>query len=120
MPTITVQKRTAAAIDATPNMTIWHTIKSYLEAKRDAIYEEISHYRAPIPACDVQFNHLLEERSRVFQELSRVNSLAAQSQSWDDPRPLVEEFLTTSTCLDAESKQHLRTVVVQMPTVQGT
>lgn len=119
MTTFKVQKGNATATDTTPNTTIWHTIKICLEAKRDAIYEEISYYRAPIPACDVQFNHLLEERSRVFQELSQVNSLAAQAQAGDDPQPLLEEFLTTSTCLDTASKQHLRIAIAQMPTIQG-
>lgn len=113
MTTITVQKRTQATIEATPNSTIWHTIKEHLEAKRDAIYEEISHYRAPIPACDVQFNHLLEERARVFQELSRLHAIANQAHSWHELRPLLEEFLTNATMFDAATKQRLFVIVAQ-------
>lgn len=50
-----------------------------LGAKRDALEQErlrlqaeITAYPMPIPACDAQFNRLLEERSRVCEELARV------------------------------------------------
>ena len=114
MTTIKVQKGTAIAVNAMPTPTIWQTIKDGLEARRDAIYEEISHYRAPIPACDVQFNHLLEERSRVFQELSRLNAIATQAHSWHELRPLLEEFLTNATTFDTATKQRLSVIVAQM------
>ena len=45
-----------------------------LEQERARINREIRDYPAPIPACDEQFNHLLEERTRVAVELGRLGS----------------------------------------------
>lgn len=42
-----------------------------LEAERDRILEEIRAYPPPIPACDEHFNHLLERRDQIEQELAR-------------------------------------------------
>jgi hypothetical protein len=99
--------------EADRSMMLCRAIKVSLEAKRDQIYEEIRGYRPPIPACDVQFNFLLEERTRVFQELSRVNSLAKAKLPTGDLLALLDEFLRMSTCIDAETKQRMRVEVGQ-------
>ena len=52
--------------------------KTQLEAEQRRINEEIKLYPHPIPACDAQFNYLLEERTRIAQELAR---LAAPAQT---------------------------------------
>ena len=44
-----------------------------LEKERLAIQAEISAYPMPIPACDVCFNDLLEQRARICAELARVD-----------------------------------------------
>ena len=43
-----------------------------LEQERLRIQAEISSYPAPIPACDVYFNDLLEQRSRICEALVRL------------------------------------------------
>ena len=43
-----------------------------LEVERNRVCAEIASYPPPIPACDEQFNHLLEERDRISRELSRL------------------------------------------------
>ena len=40
-----------------------------LEARRRELDAEIRDYPTPIPRCDAQFNHLMEERSRIAREL---------------------------------------------------
>jgi hypothetical protein len=45
-------------------------IRSLLEQQRVRIQEEIANYPPPITACDAQFNHLLEQRSRIARELA--------------------------------------------------
>ena len=47
----------------------WSEIRSLLEQQRFRIQEEIANYPPPITACDAQFNHLLEQRSRIAREL---------------------------------------------------
>jgi hypothetical protein len=50
-----------------------------LEVERDRVREAIASYPPPIPACDEQFNHLLEERDRISRELSRLKRAVHQA-----------------------------------------
>ena len=54
--------------------------------------EEIRAYPAPIPACDAQFNHLLELRRLLPGELARLEAAAC------DPAASVEAFVCASPC----------------------
>jgi hypothetical protein len=45
-----------------------------LERERVRLQAEISSYPAPIPACDVYFNDLLERRNRICEALTRLSS----------------------------------------------
>jgi hypothetical protein len=71
-------------------------LKGLLDKKKQTIFEEIKHYPRPIAACDQQFNHLLEQRMTILQELSRLQELTdKQRLSFD----LLDEFMRTSGCL---------------------
>ena len=48
--------------------------KVYLLAERDKVNEQIGSYPPPIPACDAQFNYLLDERARISNELKFVDT----------------------------------------------
>lgn len=50
----------------------WDGLREALERLQREVAEEIHGYPAPIPACDAQFNHLLELRRLVPQELARL------------------------------------------------
>lgn len=88
--------------------SIWQEIRGYLTPQRDQIYEAIHRYPPPIPACDVQFNHLLEKRSQLAQELSRLNTLTKQNLPWREQLQLADEFIGVSICLPEEAKQKIR------------
>ena len=53
-------------------MELAHTSKEALETTLQQIKAEIRSYPAPITACDVHFNRLLEDRARLTQELKRL------------------------------------------------
>ena len=74
----------------------WRNIKYHLEKKRDRIYTEIKDYPPPIPACDQQFNFLLEERTRIAQVLNQIDKLAAESLSHSTPLQLLDQFIRSS------------------------
>jgi hypothetical protein len=44
-----------------------------LERERLRLQAEINSYPAPIPACDVYFNDLLERRNRICEALTRLS-----------------------------------------------
>jgi len=58
------------------NQTIIQDLITLYESQKSRIQDEIRHYPSPIPACDAQFNHLLEKRDRLSIELNRLHQLS--------------------------------------------
>jgi len=80
--------------------TVWLEIKTFLEAKKNRIYDEILNYPPPIPACDVQFNHLLAERARLTAELNRLQDLSRQATNETEAAQLLKAFITSCEDID--------------------
>ena len=47
-------------------------IDARLQTRREAVEKQIRAYPPPIPACDAQFNFLLEERDRLCRETAAL------------------------------------------------
>lgn len=71
----------------------WQSIYRQLNNQRDAIIDEIRSYPPPIPACDVQYNYLLEQRTRVLRELKQLSRIEL------DDNNALQEFVATSAFL---------------------
>ena len=50
----------------------------HLATAKGRVSEAIRNYPPPIPACDQQFNHLLEERHRLGAALRRLDAIKEQ------------------------------------------
>jgi chorismate mutase len=87
--------------------SIWAEIQTRLEKEKDRVYEEIVNYPPPIPACDAQFNYLLEERARISQEVSRVHELSTKNLTRREAVEHLNEFIRASAYIDAGQKQKL-------------
>jgi hypothetical protein len=87
--------------------SVWERIRGYLENEKRRIDEEIKNYPPPIPACDVQFNRLLEERTRVSEELRRMHEAREESHRCGHSVELLNEFIRSSSCMDDEAKQRM-------------
>ena len=70
----------------------WQSLRRNLQTLATRVASEIRTYPRPITACDAQFNHLLELRRLVPEEMRRLDAAAS------DPEFTVEEFLRTSPC----------------------
>ncbi len=79
MPSPKAHNEISSQTELTLLESLWKSIKDHLENERRRIYEEIKHYPTPIPACDAQFNYLLEERARIAQELDHLRALSKES-----------------------------------------
>ena len=77
----------------------WNQIRAVLEAKRHRNYEEIRNYPRPIPACDQQFNYLLEERAWIAAEIEQMETSCEESLRLGSME-LVKQFIASSRCLD--------------------
>lgn len=78
-------------------------IKTYLEEKKNLIYDEIINYPPPIPACDAQYNHLLEERARLTAELNRLHELSGSGMDDAHAARLLHEFITSCAYIDEDT-----------------
>ncbi|HSS70017.1 MAG TPA: hypothetical protein VLQ46_05110 [Casimicrobiaceae bacterium] len=79
-------------------------VRDHLQNVKRRLDEEIRRYPTPIPRCDAQFNHLLEERSRVNLALERI-----ETSTSGDRIELLAEFLRSPAYLDDAAEAELRT-----------
>lgn len=84
---------------------VWGALRRYLDGKRRPIQDEIRKYPPPIPACDAHFNHLLDQRSALSRELVRLDT--ASRADGGSRIAKIEDFIRSSACVDAETKQAL-------------
>jgi hypothetical protein len=70
----------------------WAALRRQLARLMREVGEEIRAYPAPIPACDAQFNRLLELRRLLPEELARLEAAASS------PAASVAAFVRASPC----------------------
>ncbi len=52
----------------------WDALRARLARMQEAVAAEINAYPPPIPACDAQFDHLLEQREALSEALARLDA----------------------------------------------
>ncbi|MEM7116358.1 MAG: hypothetical protein AAF614_28240 [Chloroflexota bacterium] len=88
--------------------TLWQEARNALEQRLAEVKEEIRYYPPPIPACDVHFNALLEERAKIPHELRRLAEL--QQQPAKNTTSL-EQFIASSAYLDEATRIAITTAI---------
>ena len=83
-------------------------IHAHLENARLRIQDEIHNYPPPIPACDAYFNHLLEERARIGEELNGIQVAAGENLPAPDKIARIEQWLQSSNYLGEVAKHEIR------------
>ena len=91
--------------------SVWNRIREHLQNERHRIYQEIKNYPPPIPACDAQFNYLLEERARIGVELARIEAIVKGSITWEEHKKSIEEFIMWSKYIDKDARQGIRSTL---------
>lgn len=84
-------------------------IEARLQAEKQRIADEIHRYPPPIPACDAQFNYLLERRDRISQELGQLHAITSDQRTAEEQGVLLRQFLIVSTSLSSQTKDLLLT-----------
>ncbi len=59
----------------------WGALRARLERMQEAVAAEIRTYPGPIPACDAQYNHLLERREALSEALARLDAARKDGSS---------------------------------------
>ena len=83
-------------------------IRGYLEDIKSQIYEELRQYPQPIAGCDLQYQHISEERDRISRELGRLDDVCRESFTRRDYIKAIDEFIRSSTYIQDEAEQKIR------------
>lgn len=84
-----------AAVTGKQPAPAWNTLRLALERRRESIQNEIVSYRSPIPACDVDFNDLLNERGLVTDELRRLDTAQSASAAQGDDDAALRRYVAS-------------------------
>jgi hypothetical protein len=99
--------------------SLWKSIKDRLENDRHRVNEETRNYPTPIPACDAQFNHLLEEQAKITQELDRLKALLKGNLTRMENVKLIDEFIQSSNYITGEAKQTIASSLASLRHLKG-
>ncbi len=73
----------------------WDALRARLVQLQEAVAAEVRAYPAPIPACDAQYNHLLERRAALAEARARLDAAreagAATAEDFLASTPLLAE-----------------------------
>ncbi len=93
--------------------SLYQNIKDALENERHRVNEEIRNYPTPIPACDAQFNYLLEERAKIAEEMDRLKALSKGSFTREDVE-LIDEFIRTSNYITGDAERTMMSFLASL------
>lgn len=94
--------------NATGLDALWRQIQRHLEDEKERLFQEIRSYPPPIPACDAQFNGLLEERATVLHILGEMKDVRKQSRSSSEQIDLLDKLIASSHHLSGELAEQVR------------
>ncbi len=109
MPAVKTQHKSKVQTDSV--QAVWRSIRTQLECAQQRVIGEISNYPAPRPNCDADFNHLLETRARISDDLNRLQAIASNTSSGQH----VAEFISTSAGLDDADRRKIRSRISKLP-----
>lgn len=87
---------------------IWQDIRQHLAQRKEQLYGELKHYPTPIARCDEHFTHLIEQRARVFQAMSRMDMTSHGNLTADDYVALIQEFIASPIDVSDATEQAIR------------
>ena len=76
----------------------WDALRARLVQLQEAVAAEIRAYPPPIPACDAQFDHLLERREQLSEALARLDAAR------EDGSRTLESFVAGLPGLDGDGR----------------
>jgi len=89
----------------------WAVIFRHLESEKSRVQEKIRNYPAPIPACDAQFNFLLEERENLSAEVVRVLALMNENLEPGDTQSSIREYIDCSRYIAGSTKSEIEAII---------
>jgi hypothetical protein len=108
MSTATTAKEIGRDAELTVPEGLLREVRDHLRGVLRSLNQEIRAYPTPIPRCDAQFNHLVEQRSRLYLALERIEPAADGALSHAQRLGLLEEFAASPSYLEAAPEEEIR------------
>lgn len=86
-------------------------VQAELEARRIAISRELATIPPPVPACDVDFNRLLEDRGRIADDLQQLKRMLASDEADETILAFCRASTFLSDAVKTEAEALLRSFV---------
>ena len=83
-------------------------VRDHLLALKKPVDEEIRAYPPPIPACDAQFNYLLDRRAALSRALVRLDAILQEELPPAEEARALDAFIGSCAEFDAEVVGDLR------------
>jgi len=83
-------------------------IRAHILALKQPLDAEIRAYPPPIPACDAQFNYLLDRRAALSRALVRLDEIARKTLPPAAEARALDAFIETCDDIDTETATALR------------
>jgi hypothetical protein len=95
---------------STPSAThpLVEAVRAHLLALKQPVDAEIRAYPPPIPGCDAQFNHLLDQRTGLSRALVRLEEIADQGMAQADEARALDAFISACGYIDANAAKTFR------------
>ena len=77
-------------------------LRAELMQERERVLAELRAYPPAVPACDAQFNYLLEQRDGLGRELGRLDAILAADAGAQAKAQRLADFLRNSAFLNAD------------------
>jgi len=83
-------------------------LQHWLTGVRASLADEIRHYPTPIPRCDAQFNHLVEQRDRLARLLGGLDAALDRRNGAAELRPVLRQLHDVPPFGDSLEERSLR------------
>ena len=77
-------------------------LRAQLTQERERVLAELRAYPPAVPACDAQFNYLLEQRDGLGRELGRLDAILVADVDAQLKAQRLADFLCNSAFLNAD------------------
>ena len=77
-------------------------LRARLTQERERVLAELRAYPPAVPACDAQFNYLLEQRDGLGRELGRLDAILVADVDAQLKAQRLADFLCNSAFLNAD------------------
>ena len=98
-------------MNSDPLKSVCDAITARLEETRDRICGEIGAHPRPVHGCDVHFNRLLEDRTKIYQELGRWEALRRNGVASE----MIREFVASSGFIDEDARRKFGASLAKRP-----